>query len=63
MAFFRLILTHGQGELAILVRDFCTTLPQARDAGDDDENGRHLGRSKHLLRSIHLLKSADYGLP
>ncbi len=42
VAFFRLILTHSEGELAILVRDFCVTLPQARDAGDDDENGRGL---------------------
>jgi hypothetical protein len=42
VAFFRLILTRGQGELAILVRDFCAGLPLPRDAGDEDESGRGL---------------------
>ncbi len=40
--FIRLILTLDQGELAILVRDFCPGTPQPRDAGDQDENGRGL---------------------
>jgi anti-sigma regulatory factor (Ser/Thr protein kinase) len=40
--FIRLILTHSQGELAILVRDYCTGIPQAGTAGADDENGRRL---------------------
>ena len=40
--FFRLVLTRGQGELAILVRDFCHGVPRAGDAGDEDESGRGL---------------------
>jgi anti-sigma regulatory factor (Ser/Thr protein kinase) len=40
--FIRLILTLDQGELVILVRDFCPGIPQHRDAGDQDENGRGL---------------------
>jgi anti-sigma regulatory factor (Ser/Thr protein kinase) len=38
----RLILTPDQGELAILVRDFCPGTPQPGNAGADDENGRGL---------------------
>jgi len=41
-ASFRLVLTRGQGELAILVRDFCHGVPRAGDAGEEDENGRGL---------------------
>jgi anti-sigma regulatory factor (Ser/Thr protein kinase) len=41
-AFFRLALTRGRGELAILVRDFCPGVPGPRDAGEEDENGRGL---------------------
>ena len=41
-ASFRLILTRGQGELAILVRDFCRSVPRPQDAGEDDETGRGL---------------------
>ena len=41
-AFFRLILTRDRGELAILVRDFCPGVPQPKDAGEEDENGRGL---------------------
>ena len=40
--FIRLILTVDDGELAILVRDYCTGAPEPRDAGADDENGRGL---------------------
>ena len=40
--FIRLILTRDQGELAILVRDFCPGAPQRGNAGVDDENGRGL---------------------
>jgi anti-sigma regulatory factor (Ser/Thr protein kinase) len=40
--FFRLILTHGQGELSILVRDLCPGIPRSRNAGDQDEGGRGL---------------------
>jgi hypothetical protein len=40
--FFRLVLTRGQGELAILVRDFCHGVPQAGVARDVDESGRGL---------------------
>lgn len=39
---FRLPLAPGQGELAILVRDFCPGAPQPGNAGADDENGRGL---------------------
>ena len=38
----RLILTLDQGELAILVRDFCPGTPQPGNAGADDESGRGL---------------------
>lgn len=40
--FIRLILTLDQGELAILVRDFCPGTPQPGNAGVDEENGRGL---------------------
>jgi len=46
--FIRLILTLDQGELAILVRDFCPGAPQPGTAGVDDENGRGL----FLVRSM-----------
>lgn len=38
----RLILTLDEGELAILVRDYCSGSPQPRDPGTDDEDGRGL---------------------
>ena len=41
-SFFSLVLTRSQGELAILVRDFCHGVPRAGDAGEEDENGRGL---------------------
>jgi anti-sigma regulatory factor (Ser/Thr protein kinase) len=41
-SFIRLILTLDEGELAILVRDYCSGAPQPRDAGADDEDGRGL---------------------
>jgi anti-sigma regulatory factor (Ser/Thr protein kinase) len=40
--FIRLILTLDQGEVAILVRDYCPGTPQPGNAGADDENGRGL---------------------
>ena len=40
--FIRLILTFDQGELVILVRDFCPGIPLPGHAGADDENGRGL---------------------
>jgi anti-sigma regulatory factor (Ser/Thr protein kinase) len=40
--FIRLILICDDGELGILVRDYCTGAPQPRDAGADDEDGRGL---------------------
>jgi len=40
--FIRLILTLDQGELAILVRDYCPGAPQPRHPGEDDENSRGL---------------------
>lgn len=40
--FIRLTLTHSPGELAVLVRDYCPGIPQARNAGEDDESGRGL---------------------
>ncbi len=40
--FLRLILTRDQGELVILVRDYCPGIPRPRDAGEEDENGRGL---------------------
>lgn len=40
--FIRLILTLDEGELAILVRDYCSGSPQPGDAGADDEDGRGL---------------------
>jgi anti-sigma regulatory factor (Ser/Thr protein kinase) len=42
MACFWLILTLVSDELAILVRDFCAGIPRARDAGEEDEDGRGL---------------------
>lgn len=41
-SFIRLIVTLDEGELAILVRDYCSGAPQPRDAGADDEDGRGL---------------------
>jgi len=41
-SFIRLIVTLDQGELAVLVRDYCSGAPQPRDAGADDEDGRGL---------------------
>jgi anti-sigma regulatory factor (Ser/Thr protein kinase) len=41
-ASFRLILTRHRGELAILVRDFCRSVPRPQDAGEEDETGRGL---------------------
>jgi len=41
-ASFRLILTHDRDKLAILVRDFCQSVPRPQDAGEEDENGRGL---------------------
>jgi len=41
-ASFRLILTLDRDELAILVRDFCRSVPRTQDAGEDDETGRGL---------------------
>jgi len=38
----RLILTLDEGELAVLVRDYCAGSPQPRDAGTYDEDGRGL---------------------
>ena len=38
----RLVLTLDEGELAILVRDYCLGSPQPRGAGTDDEDGRGL---------------------
>jgi hypothetical protein len=35
----KLTLTLDQGELAILVRDFCHGTPQPGNAGAEDENG------------------------
>jgi anti-sigma regulatory factor (Ser/Thr protein kinase) len=46
--FIRLTLTLDQGELTILVRDFCRGTPQPGNAGADDENGRGL----FLVRSM-----------
>jgi hypothetical protein len=40
--FIRLILTLDEGELAMLVRDYCSGAPQPRDAGDQDEDARGL---------------------
>ena len=40
--FIRLILTLDEGELAILVRDYCASSLHPRDAGADDEDGRGL---------------------
>ena len=41
-SFIRLILTLDQGEVVILVRDYCPGTPQPGNAGADDENGRGL---------------------
>ena len=38
----RLILSLDQGELTILVRDYCPGSPRSKDAGEDEENGRGL---------------------
>ena len=38
----RLILTLDEGELAVLVRDYCSGSPQPREAGTYDEDGRGL---------------------
>jgi anti-sigma regulatory factor (Ser/Thr protein kinase) len=38
----RLVLTLDEGELAILVRDYCSGSPQPRGAGTADEDGRGL---------------------
>jgi anti-sigma regulatory factor (Ser/Thr protein kinase) len=38
--FIRLILAFDGDEPAILVRDYCPGIPQLRDAGADDEDGR-----------------------
>lgn len=40
--FIQLTLTLNEGDLAILVRDFCPGTPQPGNAGADDENGRGL---------------------
>lgn len=40
--FFWLVLTLDNGDLAILVRDFCAGTPRARQAGGEDEDGRGL---------------------
>jgi len=40
--FMRLLLTLDQGELTISVHDYCPSVPEPRNAGDDDENGRGL---------------------
>jgi anti-sigma regulatory factor (Ser/Thr protein kinase) len=40
--FIRLILTLDQGELAIIVRDYCPGIPVSGNAGADDESGRGL---------------------
>lgn len=40
--FIRLMLILDQGELAVLVRDFCPGTPQPGNAGADEENGRGL---------------------
>lgn len=40
--YIRLVLTLDEGELAIIVRDYCSGSPQPRDAGTDDEDGRGL---------------------
>ena len=40
--FIQLILALNEGELAIVVRDFCPGTPQPGNAGADDENGRGL---------------------
>jgi anti-sigma regulatory factor (Ser/Thr protein kinase) len=41
-ASFHLTLTLDRDELAILVRDFCRSVPRPQDAGEDDETGRGL---------------------
>jgi anti-sigma regulatory factor (Ser/Thr protein kinase) len=41
-SFIQLTLTVDRGELTILVRDYCPCVPQPRNAGDEDENGRGL---------------------
>jgi anti-sigma regulatory factor (Ser/Thr protein kinase) len=40
--FIRLILTHDQRELAILVRDYCPGIPHAGNPAEEDESGRGL---------------------
>lgn len=60
--FIRLILTLDEGDLAILVRDYCSGAPQPKDAGANDEDGRGL-----LLVQAMSAKSgwypADDGIP
>ncbi len=38
----RLALSHHHGELAISVYDYCTSAPEPRNAGEEDEDGRGL---------------------
>lgn len=40
--FFWLTLILGKEEVVILVRDFCAGTPRARQAGEEDEDGRGL---------------------
>jgi hypothetical protein len=40
--FFWLILALGNGGFTIFVRDFCAGTPRARQAGEEDEDGRGL---------------------
>jgi anti-sigma regulatory factor (Ser/Thr protein kinase) len=40
--FIRLTLTLDHRELAIAVHDYCPSVPEPGNAGDDDENGRGL---------------------
>ena len=40
--FIRLTLTLDHGELAISVHDYCTSAPEPRNAGEEDEDGRGL---------------------
>jgi anti-sigma regulatory factor (Ser/Thr protein kinase) len=40
--FIQLTLTRDHGELCIFVRDYCPGVPEAADAGNEDENGRGL---------------------
>lgn len=40
--FFWMVLTLGNGDLVIHARDFCPGIPQPRQAGEEDEDGRGL---------------------